>query len=55
MGRPGDTHIPEQVEGSVKLEVLWTVIPVLLLACLAVPTVATTLSQALRCLKMEML
>lgn len=44
--RPGDTHIPEQVEGSVKLEVLWTVIPVLLLTCLAIPTVSTTLSQA---------
>lgn len=43
--RPGQTEIPKQVEGSLKLEILWTVIPVTLLAILAVPTVSTTLSQ----------
>ncbi|SDW79965.1 cytochrome c oxidase subunit 2 [Marininema mesophilum] len=40
--RPGDTHIPKQVEGSTTLEILWTVIPILLLIILAIPTVTTT-------------
>ncbi|OYD07010.1 cytochrome c oxidase subunit II [Paludifilum halophilum] len=44
--KPGDDSIPEQVEGSTKLELLWTVIPIILLAILAVPTVATTFSLA---------
>lgn len=34
--------IPKQVEGSHKLEIIWTVIPILLLLILAVPTVADT-------------
>ncbi|MFC4077694.1 cytochrome c oxidase subunit II [Salinithrix halophila] len=42
--RPGQTHIPEQVEGSKKLEILWTVIPIVLLVILAVPTITTTLN-----------
>ncbi|PTX60724.1 cytochrome c oxidase subunit 2 [Melghirimyces profundicolus] len=44
--RPGDEEkgIPEQVAGSKKLEVLWTVIPIMLLIVLAVPTIATTFS-----------
>lgn len=37
--RPGQNEIPEQVEGSFKLEVLWTVIPLILVVILAVPTV----------------
>lgn len=37
--RKGDDHIPKQVEGSTKLEIIWTVIPCILLAILAVPTV----------------
>ncbi|SFS30050.1 cytochrome c oxidase subunit II [Marininema halotolerans] len=40
--RPGDTHIPKQVEGSTVLEIVWTVIPIILLIILAVPTVSTT-------------
>ncbi|MFY0544321.1 cytochrome c oxidase subunit II [Brevibacillus sp. H7] len=39
--RPGQDGIPKQVEGSHKLEILWTVIPFLLLIVLAVPTVTT--------------
>lgn len=37
--RPGQNEIPEQVEGSIKLEILWTVIPLILVVVLAVPTV----------------
>lgn len=44
--RPGDDHIPEQVEGNVVLETVWTVIPIVLLIILAVPTVMTTFSLA---------
>ena len=40
--KEGDESIPKQVEGSHKLEIIWTVIPILLLIVLAVPTVATT-------------
>lgn len=40
--RPGQTGIPEQVEGNHKLEIIWTVIPLILLAILAVPTVTMT-------------
>lgn len=38
----GEDHIPEQVEGSSTLEMLWTVIPILLVLILAVPTVYYT-------------
>lgn len=34
--------IPKQVEGSHKLEIIWTVIPIILLLIIAVPTVAAT-------------
>ncbi|MBD1380950.1 cytochrome c oxidase subunit II [Metabacillus arenae] len=45
--RKGDEDkIPEQVEGSHKLEVIWTVIPILLLIVLAVPVVAATFDLA---------
>lgn len=37
--RPGQNEIPKQVEGNHKLEVIWTVIPIILLIILAVPTV----------------
>ncbi|QKG83438.1 cytochrome c oxidase subunit II [Kroppenstedtia pulmonis] len=40
--KPGQDHIPEQVEGNTKLEVTWTVIPIILLIILAVPTISTT-------------
>ena len=38
----GEDHIPEQTEGSNSLELLWTVIPILLVLLLAVPTVYFT-------------
>ncbi|WP_432359562.1 cytochrome c oxidase subunit II [Sporosarcina sp. UB5] len=38
----GEDHIPEQVEGSHKLELIWTIIPILLILLLAVPTVYYT-------------
>lgn len=38
----GEDFVPEQTEGSLKLEVLWTVVPILLLLILAVPTVYYT-------------
>lgn len=37
--KPGDTGEPPQIKGNHKLEILWTLIPVLILAVLAVPTV----------------
>jgi cytochrome c oxidase subunit 2 len=37
-----EKKIPKQVEGSHKLEIIWTVIPILLLIILAVPTVSAT-------------
>ena len=44
--RRKDDKIPKQVEGSHKLEIIWTTIPILLLLILAVPTVATTFNLA---------
>nr|WP_141431404.1 cytochrome c oxidase subunit II [Bacillus sp. 03113] len=38
--------IPKQIEGSHTLEVLWTVIPILLLVILAIPTVTSTFKLA---------
>ncbi|TDL35161.1 cytochrome c oxidase subunit II [Jeotgalibacillus sp. S-D1] len=38
----GEDVIPKQVEGSHTLEILWTVIPIILVLVLAVPTVALT-------------
>ncbi|MFD1705759.1 cytochrome c oxidase subunit II [Siminovitchia sediminis] len=43
--RRKDDRIPKQVEGSHTLEIVWTVIPIILLLILAVPTVAVTFSQ----------
>ncbi|WP_096435544.1 cytochrome c oxidase subunit II [Alteribacter populi] len=44
--KPGDNHIPKQVEGNKNLEIIWTVIPVLLLLILAVPNVMDTFTLA---------
>ncbi|MCZ0754229.1 cytochrome c oxidase subunit II [Anoxybacillus sp. J5B_2022] len=41
-----EKKIPKQVEGSHKLEIIWTVIPILLLIILAVPTVSATFKLA---------
>jgi cytochrome c oxidase subunit II len=40
--KPGDNEIPEQVEGSHLLEMIWTAVPILLIIILAVPTVMQT-------------
>lgn len=37
--RPGQPRQPEQTHGNTKLEILWTVIPAVVLAVIAVPTV----------------
>lgn len=44
--RRKDDKIPNQVEGSHKLEIIWTTIPIILLLILAVPTVSATFSLA---------
>lgn len=44
--KPGQTGYPEQVEGSLKLEIIWTAIPLLILAVIAVPAVTSTFSLA---------
>jgi cytochrome c oxidase subunit 2 len=44
--RRKDDSIPKQVEGSHKLEIIWTVIPIVLLLILAVPTVSATFKLA---------
>lgn len=44
--KSGDTELPKQVEGNKKLEILWTVIPILLLVILGVPTVTHVFGQA---------
>lgn len=44
--RKGDDSIPNQVEGSHILEIVWTVIPILLLIVIAVPTVKYTFDHS---------
>jgi cytochrome c oxidase subunit 2 len=44
--RKGDNKIPKQVEGNHKLEILWTVIPIILLIIIAVPSITQTFDQA---------
>src|SRR5436190_20440473 len=39
--RPGKPREPEQVHGNTRLEILWTIIPAVVLAIIAVPTVQT--------------
>lgn len=41
-----ENRIPKQIEGSHKLELIWTVIPILLLLILAVPTITATFDLA---------
>ncbi|SHM87870.1 cytochrome c oxidase subunit II [Gracilibacillus kekensis] len=41
-----ENHIPKQTEGNKTLEVVWTVIPILLLIIIAVPTIASTYDLA---------
>jgi cytochrome c oxidase subunit 2 len=44
--RPEQTEYPKQVEGSHKLEVLWTVVPIILILILAVFSVISTFNLA---------
>ncbi len=44
--RPGKNENPKQIHGNTKLEIGWTIIPALLLAIVAVPTVATIFDLA---------
>ena len=37
--KDGDDAVPEQVHGNTRLEIVWTVIPALILSAIAVPTV----------------
>lgn len=43
--RPGDDE-PKQIHGATRLEIAWTIVPALMLAGLAVPTVATVFDLA---------
>ncbi|GAB7389264.1 cytochrome c oxidase subunit II [Bacillaceae bacterium] len=44
--KKGDDSIPEQVEGSTTLEIIWTVIPVILIGVIAVPLVKSQFALA---------
>ncbi|MGO9876038.1 MAG: cytochrome c oxidase subunit II [Acidimicrobiia bacterium] len=44
--KPGDDREPVQVHGNTVLEISWTIVPAVLLAIMAVPTVATIFSLA---------
>jgi cytochrome c oxidase subunit 2 len=44
--RKGKDRMPEQVHGSTKLEIIWTVIPIAALIALAIPTVQYTFDLA---------
>jgi len=44
--KKGDDAIPKQVEGSHILEIIWTVIPILLLVIIAVPTIMYTFKHS---------
>lgn len=44
--RKGDKTIPKQVEGNHKLEIIWTVIPIIMLIILGVPTVQSVFNLA---------
>lgn len=43
--RKDEKEIPKQVEGSHTLEIVWTVIPIIIILILAVPTVAVTFAH----------
>ncbi len=44
--RKGDDEMPKQTHGNTRLEVAWTIIPALLLAALAVPTLSGIIALA---------
>jgi cytochrome c oxidase subunit 2 len=45
-GRGDDTAIPHQLHGNTRLELIWTIIPALILAGIAVPTIRTIFDLA---------
>ena len=44
--KPGDTRLPKQTHGNTRLEVAWTIAPVIVLALIAVPTITTIFDTA---------
>jgi cytochrome c oxidase subunit 2 len=44
--RPGKNENPKQIHGNTKLEIGWTIVPALLLAVIAVPTISTIFDLA---------
>ena len=44
--RPGKNENPKQIHGNTRLEIGWTIVPALILAIIAVPTVATIFDLA---------
>jgi cytochrome c oxidase subunit 2 len=46
--KPGEQRMPKQTHGNTVLEVSWTIIPAMILAVMAVPTVATIFDLARR-------
>jgi cytochrome c oxidase subunit 2 len=44
--KPGEERAPKQTHGNTVLEVSWTIIPAIILAVMAVPTIATVFSLA---------
>ncbi|MEE9284659.1 MAG: cytochrome c oxidase subunit II [Dehalococcoidia bacterium] len=44
--RPNQSGLPPQIHGSTRLEIVWTLIPVLILAIIAVPTYITIADQS---------
>src|SRR5262245_3315105 len=46
--KPGEERAPKQTHGNTVLEVSWTIIPALILAVMAVPTIATVFNLAQR-------
>lgn len=45
-GKVGENFVPKDVHGNHKLEIVWTLIPIILLTILAIPTVALTFKLA---------
>ena len=43
-----EEHVPKQVHGNTRLEIMWTIAPAVLLAVVAVPTVITIFDLAER-------
>lgn len=44
--KPGEERAPTQTHGNTRLEVAWTIVPALILAVMAVPTIATVFDLA---------